>query len=78
MMGVCVSSCVEQCSRCLPVLGAQLACSCHHPPIHCSLPIQPIPFAGKELEEILAAHPPVQPESVPQVTAEPLDNLLPA
>ncbi|KAI7845492.1 hypothetical protein COHA_001038 [Chlorella ohadii] len=35
-------------------------------------------ITGKELEEILAAHPPVQPESVPQVTAEPLDNLLPS
>ncbi len=75
-MGVCVSRCVEQCSRCLPVLIAQLPLPCHHPP-SVVLATPPIP-AGKELEEILAAHPPVQPESVPQVTAEPLDNLLPA
>lgn len=49
------------------VVGARLT----HP---ISIPL----YAGKELEEIMAAHPPVQPESVRQVTAEPLDSLLPA
>lgn len=72
--GRCVlaSTCLQSKALCAgsPFLPASHAC---HAPKS-----SPTPPAGKELEAILAAHPPVEPESVRQVTAEPLDNLLPA
>lgn len=67
-----------------PCIGAAPVCLSLSPPTSfvVGAPLTrpgPIPLpAGKDLEEILAAHPPVQPESVRQVTAEPLDTLLAA